>query len=189
MKTAGISRREWHMLYIIYQHLQYIDSVHHAYIYYWLTWKFCFWNFRFNIQMPSIIKGSISILSDAGLGMAMFSLGTPLAFWCLFIIRLLEMLFTWTEKLNSIWRCNIWPRSVHGSATKDHLLWQEGGDVRHGGEIFDWSGSDRGYLHRHWAPGSAPARCHRSGLHQHHISCSNFQAFLRGDKWQSYWLL
>jgi hypothetical protein len=26
--------------------------------------------------MPSIIKGSISILSDAGLGMAMFSLGT-----------------------------------------------------------------------------------------------------------------
>ena len=25
--------------------------------------------------MPSIIKGSISILSDAGLGMAMFSLG------------------------------------------------------------------------------------------------------------------
>lgn len=25
--------------------------------------------------MPSIVKGSISILSDAGLGMAMFSLG------------------------------------------------------------------------------------------------------------------
>lgn len=30
--------------------------------------------------MPSIIKGSISILSDAGLGMAMFSLGTELTF-------------------------------------------------------------------------------------------------------------
>lgn len=33
--------------------------------------SFCRWN----IQMPSIVKGSISILSDAGLGMAMFSLG------------------------------------------------------------------------------------------------------------------
>ncbi|KAF2940608.1 hypothetical protein DAI22_03g285933 [Oryza sativa Japonica Group] len=32
-----------------------------------------------NIQMPSIIKGSISILSDAGLGMAMFSLGLFMA--------------------------------------------------------------------------------------------------------------
>lgn len=35
--------------------------------------------------MPTIIKGSISILSDAGLGMAMFSLGTELTFCCLFI--------------------------------------------------------------------------------------------------------
>lgn len=33
-------------------------------------------SYRWNIQMPSIVKGSISILSDAGLGMAMFSLGT-----------------------------------------------------------------------------------------------------------------
>uniref|UniRef100_A0A453T249 Auxin efflux carrier component n=1 Tax=Aegilops tauschii subsp. strangulata TaxID=200361 RepID=A0A453T249_AEGTS len=32
-----------------------------------------------NIQMPTIIKGSISILSDAGLGMAMFSLGLFMA--------------------------------------------------------------------------------------------------------------
>ncbi|CAN1231646.1 Probable auxin efflux carrier component 8 [Linum grandiflorum] len=32
-----------------------------------------------NIQMPSIVKGSISILSDAGLGMAMFSLGLFMA--------------------------------------------------------------------------------------------------------------
>lgn len=30
---------------------------------------------RWNIQMPLIIAKSISILSDAGLGMAMFSLG------------------------------------------------------------------------------------------------------------------
>ncbi|XP_047323322.1 auxin efflux carrier component 2 isoform X2 [Impatiens glandulifera] len=36
-------------------------------------------SFRFNIQMPSIVKGSISILSDAGLGMAMFSLGLFMA--------------------------------------------------------------------------------------------------------------
>ncbi|WZZ04253.1 hypothetical protein YC2023_090174 [Brassica napus] len=32
--------------------------------------------FRWNVAMPKIIQGSISILSDAGLGMAMFSLAT-----------------------------------------------------------------------------------------------------------------
>ncbi|KAH7572512.1 hypothetical protein JRO89_XS04G0267600 [Xanthoceras sorbifolium] len=37
-----------------------------------LTWSLV--SFRWNIQMPSIVQGSISILSDAGLGMAMFSL-------------------------------------------------------------------------------------------------------------------
>ncbi|XP_066370827.1 auxin efflux carrier component 2-like [Miscanthus floridulus] len=42
-----------------------------------LVWSLV--SFRFNIQMPSIIKGSISILSDAGLGMAMFSLGLFMA--------------------------------------------------------------------------------------------------------------
>uniref|UniRef100_A0A0D9WSV3 Auxin efflux carrier component n=1 Tax=Leersia perrieri TaxID=77586 RepID=A0A0D9WSV3_9ORYZ len=42
-----------------------------------LVWSLV--SFRWNIQMPSIIKGSISILSDAGLGMAMFSLGLFMA--------------------------------------------------------------------------------------------------------------
>lgn len=32
-------------------------------------------DFRWNVHMPSIIEQSIKILSDAGLGMAMFSLG------------------------------------------------------------------------------------------------------------------
>ncbi|XWS73343.1 hypothetical protein CRYUN_Cryun02cG0120100 [Craigia yunnanensis] len=36
-------------------------------------------SFRWNIQMPTIVSGSISILSDAGLGMAMFSLGLFMA--------------------------------------------------------------------------------------------------------------
>ncbi|PIM98326.1 hypothetical protein CDL12_29195 [Handroanthus impetiginosus] len=36
-------------------------------------------SFRWNIEMPSIVQGSISILSDAGLGMAMFSLGLFMA--------------------------------------------------------------------------------------------------------------
>ncbi|KAJ6816308.1 putative auxin efflux carrier component 2 [Iris pallida] len=36
-------------------------------------------SFRWHIEMPTIIKGSISILSDAGLGMAMFSLGLFMA--------------------------------------------------------------------------------------------------------------
>ncbi|KAK6922199.1 Membrane transport protein [Dillenia turbinata] len=36
-------------------------------------------SFRWHVKMPAIIKGSISILSDAGLGMAMFSLGLFMA--------------------------------------------------------------------------------------------------------------
>lgn len=36
-----------------------------------MVWFDCRWN----IEMPAIIAKSISILSDAGLGMAMFSLG------------------------------------------------------------------------------------------------------------------
>lgn len=35
--------------------------------------------FRWHLAMPKIVKGSISILSDAGLGMAMFSLGLFMA--------------------------------------------------------------------------------------------------------------
>ncbi|CAM8978111.1 unnamed protein product [Rhodiola kirilowii] len=42
-----------------------------------LTWSLiCF---RWNVEMPAIIAKSISILSDAGLGMAMFSLGLFMA--------------------------------------------------------------------------------------------------------------
>ncbi|CAN4118660.1 unnamed protein product [Withania somnifera] len=42
-----------------------------------LTWSLI--SFRWNIEMPAIIAKSISILSDAGLGMAMFSLGLFMA--------------------------------------------------------------------------------------------------------------
>ncbi|CAL4901682.1 unnamed protein product [Urochloa decumbens] len=42
-----------------------------------LTWSLI--SFRFHISMPIIVKNSISILSDAGLGMAMFSLGLFMA--------------------------------------------------------------------------------------------------------------
>ncbi|XP_027066445.1 probable auxin efflux carrier component 1b [Coffea arabica] len=42
-----------------------------------LTWSLV--SFRWGIQMPAIIAKSISILSDAGLGMAMFSLGLFMA--------------------------------------------------------------------------------------------------------------
>ncbi|CAF1765702.1 unnamed protein product [Brassica oleracea] len=38
-----------------------------------LAWSLV--SFKWNIKMPTIMSGSISILSDAGLGMAMFSLG------------------------------------------------------------------------------------------------------------------
>ncbi|XP_014512525.1 auxin efflux carrier component 1a [Vigna radiata var. radiata] len=42
-----------------------------------LTWSLI--SFRWNVEMPMIIAKSISILSDAGLGMAMFSLGLFMA--------------------------------------------------------------------------------------------------------------
>ncbi|XP_072973804.1 probable auxin efflux carrier component 1c [Typha angustifolia] len=42
-----------------------------------LTWSLI--SFRWNVEMPVIISRSISILSDAGLGMAMFSLGLFMA--------------------------------------------------------------------------------------------------------------
>ncbi|PPD95016.1 hypothetical protein GOBAR_DD07966 [Gossypium barbadense] len=42
-----------------------------------LTWSLI--SFRWNVEMPAIIAKSISILSDAGLGMAMFSLGLFMA--------------------------------------------------------------------------------------------------------------
>ncbi|MBA0771296.1 hypothetical protein Gotri_019780 [Gossypium trilobum] len=42
-----------------------------------LTWSLV--SFKWNIQMPAIVAGSISILSNAGLGMAMFSLGLFMA--------------------------------------------------------------------------------------------------------------
>ncbi|KAL9441000.1 hypothetical protein AB3S75_019637 [Citrus x aurantiifolia] len=42
-----------------------------------LVWSLV--SFRWNVQMPAIVAKSISILSDAGLGMAMFSLGLFMA--------------------------------------------------------------------------------------------------------------
>ncbi|XP_027902415.1 auxin efflux carrier component 2-like [Vigna unguiculata] len=42
-----------------------------------LVWSLIF--FRWNIEVPSIIKGSIEIISNTGLGMAMFSLGLFMA--------------------------------------------------------------------------------------------------------------
>ncbi|XP_031475348.1 probable auxin efflux carrier component 1b [Nymphaea colorata] len=42
-----------------------------------LTWSLI--SFRWGVQMPAVIARSISILSDAGLGMAMFSLGLFMA--------------------------------------------------------------------------------------------------------------
>ncbi|XP_048628831.1 auxin efflux carrier component 2-like [Brassica napus] len=42
-----------------------------------LAWSLI--SFKWNIKMPTIMSGSISILSDAGLGMAMFSLGLFMA--------------------------------------------------------------------------------------------------------------
>ncbi|XP_054817082.1 probable auxin efflux carrier component 1c [Prosopis cineraria] len=52
--------------------------------------------FRFNIEMPLIIKGSITIISKTGIGMAMFSLGLFIALQPKIISIKLPMLVTCT---------------------------------------------------------------------------------------------
>lgn len=43
--------------------------------------------------MPSIVSGSIAILSDAGLGMAMFSLGTYLSYIYIYDLKQFNIFF------------------------------------------------------------------------------------------------
>lgn len=58
---------------------------------------------RWNFEMPAIIMKSIAILSDAGLGMAMFSLGR------LFLLLLLLLLCMQMNTVSSKTSCsNSW---------------------------------------------------------------------------------
>jgi hypothetical protein len=62
---------------------------------------------RFNFVMPAIIMKSIAILSDAGLGMAMFSLGELLFSACMHghTIRSADVIDMDAQVCS--WRCNL----------------------------------------------------------------------------------
>ena len=80
--------------------------------------------FRWDVHMPKIVEGSIAILSDAGLGMAMFSLGyyyysNSLDQNVVFILKGAELIGSvygplYGCKLILIWFWFIINRSVHG---------------------------------------------------------------------------
>ncbi|RVX18097.1 Auxin efflux carrier component 1 [Vitis vinifera] len=96
---------------------------------------------KVEVQMPAIIEKSIAILSDAGLGMAMFSLVV-----CGVVVMAL-----------------IDDRSVHGFATKDHSMWKFHSSFCHGREIPYRPSCHGSCFHCCWASRSPPARCHCPG--------------------------
>lgn len=104
--------------------------------------------------MPAIVAKSIAILSDAGLGMAMFSLGEG----DLRILLVLE----WMQGcfFNSILTC----RFVYGSAAQDHCLWQIRGCVVHGSPVSHGACGHGCCLHRSWSSRRSLAHCNCSGM-------------------------
>ena len=124
--------------------------------------------------MPTIIKGSIAILSDAGLGMAMFSLGTFLnlltrhkeftTFWILWLIywekKILSSNFFQMTNLVNVWLI----RFVYGFTTKDHCLWKIRGSIFNGCQVLNWSSSNCSNLNRYWSSWGAFACCNCSGI-------------------------
>lgn len=69
---------------------------------------------RWNVAMPAIVAKSIAILSDAGLGMAMFSLGV---FHSIFLNHHLAGYWYAKRVYMSFYRF------VHGVAAKNYRLW------------------------------------------------------------------
>ena len=102
--------------------------------------------------MPAIVARSISILSDAGLGMAMFSLGK-------LIINLINdsvyetypgilagktssqfLFFFW---LDSSQQAEILGgRFIHGTSAKDYCMWKHNCDLCHGSSLPNGSCGD-----------------------------------------------
>lgn len=107
--------------------------------------------------MPTIVSGSISILSDAGLGMAMFSLG--ISFFFLIFLIFLER-GGYLIHVNFLGGLN---RFVHGFTTKDDSLWENRGCILNGCQILDRPSRDCRHLHCHRYSRSSSTCCHCSG--------------------------
>lgn len=99
--------------------------------------------------MPSIMDGCILILSKAGTGTAMFSMGEN---------GILSRLFRYIPQheenlgLMLINECMRMCRDVHGTAGEIDSMWAELDRVRDGFEVHCWSG---GHGHRFYCLGLA----------------------------------
>lgn len=112
--------------------------------------------------MPTIVSGSISLLSDAGLGMAMFSLGIKLYLFNNKIIE--DKLFSHLYRLiNHICYFRLTYRVVYGPATKDNSLWEICCNVFNGGEVLNRSSCDCSNFHCYRPPGCSFTRCNCAG--------------------------
>jgi hypothetical protein len=115
--------------------------------------------------MPAIIARSISILSDAGLGMAMFSLG----------VHISEQYYIAQYFCRSImYICKHLPvtifRLVHGIAAADHCLWEQTRCIRYGCPVPRGSSSHGWRLHGCRIAWSPSAHCNCSGILQSCVS-------------------
>ncbi|XP_052200804.1 auxin efflux carrier component 6 isoform X2 [Diospyros lotus] len=90
-------------------------------------------SFKWNVGVPSLVKYSIKIISDAGLGMAMFSL----------------------EREN----CRI----IHGPSAADNCLWHKNGVHRDGNPVSRRSGAHVRRLVRCWTKRRSAAHRHSTG--------------------------
>ena len=116
--------------------------------------------------MPAIIARSISILSDAGLGMAMFSLGV----WNVDIWYCIALCFcnsippVW---LNSCRHLTVYSfRLVHGIAAANHCLREQTRCIRDGYSVPHGSSGHGCCLHTCRAARSSSAHSHCSGILQ-----------------------
>lgn len=113
--------------------------------------------------MPTIIKGSISILSDAGLGMAMFSLGIVYCQTHLPMAKYIAAHLGQCNNLQHCFACRLQFRALHGSSAQNHSLWQICCGILHGRQVPDWTSGDCSDLHRHRPQRSPLACCYCAG--------------------------
>ena len=136
--------------------------------------------------MPAIIARSISILSDAGLGMAMFSLGV----WNVDIWYCIALCFcnsippVW---LNSCRHLTVYSfRLVHGIAAANHCLREQTRCIRDGYSVPHGSSGHGCCLHSCRAARSSSAHSHCSGILQ---SCvTNWHTAHNWEKGSEFWI-
>ena len=122
--------------------------------------------------MPAIVARSISILSDAGLGMAMFSLGklimNLLRILCMQDSQafqlgklLLSISLFWLESSQQAKFMGC--RFIHGTSAKNYCMWKHRGDLFHGSSIPNRSCGHGCCLNCCGVERCSSAHCYRAG--------------------------